>query len=152
LNNVHVCQDGVYFHIPFVLVKNMSDKVILGIPFISMLYPFKAELGEVSTIKMGVPVRFHFASRFEIDISQLSQSLVHGRTSCCLDIPSNNNFETNASKIGFRGILKQFVSTGSSEQIVQYHSRSWNFAHYNIIKKFFAWFKILHYKQIFECF
>jgi hypothetical protein len=130
----------------------MFDKVIFGIPFISMLYPFKAELGDVSTIKMGVPVRFHFTSRFEIDISQLSQSLVHGKTFCCLDIPSNNNFETNASKIGFRGILKQLVSTGSSEQIVQHHSRSWNFAHYNIIKKFFAWFKILHYKQIFECF
>jgi hypothetical protein len=41
LNNVHVYQDGVYFHIPSVLVRNMSDKVILGIPFISMLYPFK---------------------------------------------------------------------------------------------------------------
>jgi hypothetical protein len=67
LNNVHVYQDGVYFHIPSVLVKNMSDKVILGIPFISMLYPFKAELGEVSTIKMGVQVRFQFTSRFEID-------------------------------------------------------------------------------------
>jgi hypothetical protein len=72
LNNVHVYQDAVYFHIPFVLVKNMSDKVILGIPFISMLYPFKAEVGEISTIKMGVPVRFHFALSFEIDISQLS--------------------------------------------------------------------------------
>jgi hypothetical protein len=120
LNNVHVYQDGVYFHIPSVLVKNMSDKVILGIPFISMLYPFKAELGEVSTVKMGVPVRFHFASRFEIDISQLSQSL-H-----CLEIPS--------------------------KQIVQIHSESWNFVHYNIIKKFFAWLKILHFKQILNTF
>jgi hypothetical protein len=119
LNNVHVYQDGVYFHIPSVLVRNMSDKVILGIPFISMLYPFRAELGEVSTVKMGVPVRFYFASRFEIDISQLSQCL-H-----CLEIPS--------------------------KQIVQIHSESWNFAQYNIIKKFFSWFKILHFKQIFEC-
>jgi hypothetical protein len=82
---------------------------------------------------MGVQVRFHFASRFEIDISQLSQSLFHDRTLCCLDIPSNNNSETKASKIGFRGILKQLVSTGSSEQIVQYHSGSRNFAHYDII-------------------
>jgi regulator of replication initiation timing len=62
LNNVHVYQDNVYFHIPSVLVKNMSDKVILGIPFIFILYPFKAELGEVFTVKMGVPVKFHFAS------------------------------------------------------------------------------------------
>jgi regulator of replication initiation timing len=34
LNNVHICQDNVYFHIPSVLVKNMTNKVILGIPFI----------------------------------------------------------------------------------------------------------------------
>jgi hypothetical protein len=86
LNNVHVYQDNVYFHIPSVLVKNMSDKVILGIPFIYMLYPFKAELGEVSTVKMGVPVKFHFALRFEIDIFQLTLSLAHARTLHSLDI------------------------------------------------------------------
>jgi hypothetical protein len=47
----------------------------------------------------------------------------------CLGIPSNNAFkivETNASKIGFGGILKQVVSPGSPEQIVRFHSRSWN--------------------------
>jgi hypothetical protein len=117
LNNVHVYQDNIYFHISSVLIKNMSDKVILGIPCICMLYPFKAELGEVSTIKMGVPVKFHFASRFEIDISQLSLSLAHAMTLHSLDIPSEI-IETNASKIDFGGILKQLVSTGSSEQIV----------------------------------
>jgi hypothetical protein len=139
LNNVHVYQDNVYFHIPSVLVKNMSDKVILGIPCICMLYPFKAELGEVSTVKMGVPIKFHFASRFEIDISQLSLSLAHARTLHSLDIPSEI-IETNAFKIDFRGILKQLVSTGSSEQIVRFNSGSWNFAQYiyNNIKKFFC--------------
>jgi hypothetical protein len=50
-----------------VLVKNMTDKVIFGIPFIFMLYPFKAELDEVSTVKMGVPIKFNFASKFSID-------------------------------------------------------------------------------------
>jgi hypothetical protein len=58
LNIVHVCQDDVCFHIPSVLVKNMTDKVILGIPFIFMLYPFTAEEDGVSTVKMGVPVKF----------------------------------------------------------------------------------------------
>ena len=53
LNNVHVYQNNVCFHIPSVLVKDMTDKVILGIPFIAMLYPFTAELDSVSTVKMG---------------------------------------------------------------------------------------------------
>ena len=35
LNNAHVC-----FKIPSVLVKNMTNKVILGLPFINALYPF----------------------------------------------------------------------------------------------------------------
>ena len=76
LNNVHVCQNNVCFYIPSVLVKNMTDKVILGIPFIFMLYPFTAEEDGVSTIKMGVPVKFHFASKSEIDVNKLNLNLI----------------------------------------------------------------------------
>ena len=145
LNNIHVCQNDVYFHIPSVLVKNMTDKVIFGIPFISMIYPFKAELDGVSTVKMGVPVKFHFASKFEIDVSKLSLNLIHARMLPCLGVPSSNNFkiaETNASEIGLRGILKQSVSPGSPEQIVQFHSGSWISAQYNysITTKYFMIF------------
>ena len=40
LNNAHVCHGNVCFKIPSVLVKNMTNKVILGLPFINTLYPF----------------------------------------------------------------------------------------------------------------
>ena len=80
LNNVHVCQDNVCFHIPSILVKNMTDKVILGILFIAMFYPFTAELDGVSTVKIGVPVKFHFASKFEINVCQLSLNLISAKT------------------------------------------------------------------------
>jgi hypothetical protein len=80
LNNVHICQDNVCFHIPFVLVKNMTDKVILGIPFIFMLYPFMAEEDGVSTVKMGVPVKFHFVSRLDINVNQLNLNLIFAKT------------------------------------------------------------------------
>ena len=43
LNNAHVCHDNVCFKIPSVLVKNMTGKVILGLPFINALYPFLIE-------------------------------------------------------------------------------------------------------------
>jgi hypothetical protein len=72
LNHVHVCQNNVCFHIPAVFIKNLSEKVILGLPFIAMLYPFYVDETGVSMIKMGVNVKFHFASRFDIDISRLS--------------------------------------------------------------------------------
>jgi hypothetical protein len=47
----------------------MSDKVILGLAFIAILYPFFTNETGVSTIKMGINVKFHFASKFGIDVS-----------------------------------------------------------------------------------
>ena len=43
LNNAHMFQDNVCFKIPSVLVKNLTDKVILGLPFINALYHFLVE-------------------------------------------------------------------------------------------------------------
>ena len=37
LNNAHVCHDNVCFKIPSVFIKNLTDKVILGLPFINAL-------------------------------------------------------------------------------------------------------------------
>ena len=52
----------------------------------------------------------------------------------CLDIPIAEAFkvvETDASNIGYGGILKQRVSPESSEQIVYFYSRIWNNAQLN---------------------
>ena len=52
----------------------------------------------------------------------------------CLGIPTINAFkivETDASNIGYGGILKQLVSPDSSEKIVCFHLRVWNTAHIN---------------------
>ena len=49
LNDVHVCHGNVCFKILSVLVKNMLDKVILGIPFVNSLYPFLTEHDDITT-------------------------------------------------------------------------------------------------------
>jgi hypothetical protein len=56
INKAYVCQDNVCFKTSFVLVKNMTDKVInmtnkviLGLPFITLLYPFTTDDGGVTT-------------------------------------------------------------------------------------------------------
>ena len=67
LNNAHVCHDNVCFKIPSVLVKNMTDKVILGLPFINALYPFLVEHDGITTDPFGQKVKFKFASKTEID-------------------------------------------------------------------------------------
>jgi hypothetical protein len=76
----------------------------------------------------------------DIHTSIVRQIKVHVKTLPCLGIPSDNAFkivETDASEIGFGGILKQIVSPGSPEQIVRFHSGSWNSAqsNYSTIKK-----------------
>ena len=60
----------------------------------------------------------------------------------CLGIPTVNAFkivETNASDIGYGGILKQYVSLDLTEQIVRFYSRVWNNAqiNYSTIKRRF---------------
>ena len=67
LNIAHVCHGNVCFKIPSVLVKNMTDKVILGLPFINALYPFLVEHDGITTDPFGHKVKFKFASKFEID-------------------------------------------------------------------------------------
>ena len=77
LNNAHVCHDNVCFKIPFVLVKNMTDKVILGLPFINALYHFLVEHDGITTDPFGQKVKFKFASKSEIDVDALN--LIHAK-------------------------------------------------------------------------
>lgn len=79
LNNVHICHDNVYFKIPSILVKNITDKVILGILFINSLYPFLSEHDGITTDPFGQKGKFKFASRFEIDIDDYL-NLIHAKT------------------------------------------------------------------------
>ena len=72
LNNAHVCHDNIRFKIPSILVKNLTDKVILGLPFINDLYHFLVEHDGITTDPFGQKVKFKFASKSEIDIDNLS--------------------------------------------------------------------------------
>ena len=53
LNNAHVCHDNVCFKIPFVLVKSMIDKVILGLTFINVVHPFLVEYDGITIDPFG---------------------------------------------------------------------------------------------------
>ena len=56
----HVCQDNTCFKTTFVLVKNMTDRVILGNPFMCLLYPFIIDSEGITTHPFGQPVKFMF--------------------------------------------------------------------------------------------
>ena len=50
----------------------MTDKVILGLPFINALYPFLVEHDGITTDPFGQKIKFKFSSRTEIDIDNLT--------------------------------------------------------------------------------
>ena len=79
LNNTHVCHDHVCFKIFSILVKNMTDKVILGLPFINALYPFLVEHNGITIDPFRHKVKFKFASKFEID-ANVALNLIHAKT------------------------------------------------------------------------
>ena len=57
----------------------MTDKVILGLPFINALYHFLVEHDEITTDPFGQKVKFKFASKFEIDTND-TLNLIHAKT------------------------------------------------------------------------
>ena len=76
----------------------------------------------------------------DVHTSLVQQIKSHVKTLPCLGIPTVGAFkivETNASDVGYGGILKQRISPESLEQIVCFYSGIWNNAqlNYSIIKK-----------------
>ena len=61
----HVCQDNTCFKTTFVLVKNITDKVILGNLFMCLLYPFTTDSEGITTHPFGQPVKFKFLRKPE---------------------------------------------------------------------------------------
>ena len=73
-------------------------------------------------------------------ISTMKQIKTLVKKLLCLDIPDPSAFlivETDASELGYEGILKQKISHDSKEQIVRYHSGIWHASQqkYSTIKK-----------------
>ena len=55
----HVCQDNTYFKTTFFLVKNMTNRVILGNPFMCLLYPFTTNNEGITTHPFSQPVNLY---------------------------------------------------------------------------------------------
>ena len=63
LPKAHIYQDNMCFKTTFVLVKNLTDKVILGNPFLCSLYPFTVDSKGITTQPFGQTIKFRFISK-----------------------------------------------------------------------------------------
>ena len=111
LNNAHICHNNVNFKIPFVLVKNLTDKVILGLPFINALYPFLVEHDGITTDPFGQKIKIKFASKTEIDIDNLTYEKDFPMNTLVQEIMMSscpyftNNFKDNTHRTNILSIV-----------------------------------------------
>ncbi|KAL5818869.1 hypothetical protein ACOSQ4_022711 [Xanthoceras sorbifolium] len=63
LSEAAVCNDGVCLETPFILVKGLSESVILGTPFLSMIYPFTVTAEGIESNIYGRSIKFSFAQQ-----------------------------------------------------------------------------------------
>ncbi|KAI8571991.1 hypothetical protein RHMOL_Rhmol01G0164100 [Rhododendron molle] len=60
LPNAHICQDKICFQSTIVLAPDLTDNLILGTPFICLLYPFTTNEEGLITKPFGQQVMFKF--------------------------------------------------------------------------------------------
>ena len=143
LKNAHVCHDNVYFKVSSVLVKNLTDKVILDLPFINALYPFLVEHDGITTDPFGQKVKFKFASKTEIDIDNLSYEKDSPMNALIQELMMSscqhftNGFEGNihsVSTINHPNII--YVSSQESENVLWISTTNkWNYTNTHTTSK-----------------
>ncbi|KAL4202081.1 hypothetical protein AMTRI_Chr02g219240 [Amborella trichopoda] len=76
LSNAAICNNGIRLELPFIMVKGLNQAVILGTPFISMLYPIVIDhTGLESTIE-GIKVKFELIDKPRIkEINNVKQNI-----------------------------------------------------------------------------
>ena len=60
LTNSYMYNNGINFKTPFFLADKLSSKVILGNPFLALLYPFSTTDNGICTNILGTEVFFKF--------------------------------------------------------------------------------------------
>ncbi|ESQ33307.1 hypothetical protein EUTSA_v10005523mg, partial [Eutrema salsugineum] len=73
-----ICNQGYCFKNQFILVKNLSQEVILGTPFFTQIYPFKVTEQGISTKVVGTKLLFNFLSPMKTkEILNLQQNTIN---------------------------------------------------------------------------
>jgi hypothetical protein len=122
INNAHVCKDKVCFKTSFVLVKNLNDKVILGLPFIHLLLPFTTDVDGITTAPFGQPVKFNFLNLIEEnDIKILKDNLIS--QSICLIKNKQKHLKFLKDEVHYQRVQQQLNCKILQQKIERFHEK-----------------------------
>jgi hypothetical protein len=63
----------------------LNDKVILGLPFIHLLYPFTTEKDGITTAPFGQPVKFNFLNKIAQNNDKLLKENLISQSICLIN-------------------------------------------------------------------
>ncbi|KAL6336194.1 hypothetical protein AAG906_011076 [Vitis piasezkii] len=62
LSNAHICNQGICIKQTFILVKDLKEKVLLGVPFLSSIFPMWVDDQGIKTKLLDQEILFEFAN------------------------------------------------------------------------------------------
>ena len=120
LPKVHICQDNICFKTSFVLITNMTDKVILGLPFIYLLYPFTTSTKGLVSKHLGQTVTFNFVLEPEEKDLKTIQDQSVTKTLTILN-NKKNHLKHLKNEIRYKRIEDQLTSDKLQSKIKQFN-------------------------------
>ncbi|CAL9000081.1 unnamed protein product, partial [Prunus brigantina] len=115
----HVCQNRVCFKTSFVLIKNITDRVILGLPFISLLYPLQVEFDGVVSSYLGEKVKFEFLTRSELH----DLKILHRNVTTTLIHDKTNQIRYLQDEVKNKRIESQLINPSLQQQILEFEKK-----------------------------
>ena len=80
LSNAHVCNQGICIKQTFILVKDLKKKALLGVPFLSSIYPTWVDDQGIKTKLLNKEILFEFANPLdERNINTLRDQVIQAK-------------------------------------------------------------------------
>ncbi|KAL4197042.1 hypothetical protein AMTRI_Chr04g249260 [Amborella trichopoda] len=84
LSNASVINNHQCIETPFIMVKGLSQVVILGVPFLTLLYPLTIDQTGISSTFQNIPIHFDFIHKPKLkEINNVKSQLQNKETFLC---------------------------------------------------------------------
>ena len=62
MSNAHICNQGIFIKQTFILVRDLKEKALLGVPFLNFIYPIKVNDQGLRTTLLDNEILFEFTN------------------------------------------------------------------------------------------
>jgi hypothetical protein len=77
LSSAKICKDQICYKTFFLLVRNIHESIILGTPFLALLYPFTVNNAAITTNALGREIKFEFSEPPKIrDLNSIQSKVI----------------------------------------------------------------------------